>query len=176
MIREYLNDVTDAIYKINTDEVESAINIIKQTIEDDKQIFLIGNGGSAAIASHICNDFQKGLECRTIALTDNIPLITAWANDDSYVNIFSRQLEQLAQRGDLLIAVSGSGTSQNINEAMFCAFDLDLNSIKITSAIYPRIRSTINTSYPIVIPTEDMQVFEDCASIIGHAIYKELKK
>jgi len=100
------------------EEIIKIANIIKKS----NTIFICGNGGSSAMASHMANDFQKVCGLRAICLTDNIPLITAWSNDDSYDNIFERQLETLSlingnKLNDTIILITGSGNSENLIKA-----------------------------------------------------------
>ena len=98
--------------------------ILLQAREEGRTIFIIGNGGSAATASHMANDLNKGATVsgqrrfRALALTDNVPLITAWANDTRYELIFVEQMANYLRPGDVLVAISGSGNSPNIIAAV----------------------------------------------------------
>jgi len=102
--------------------VEALVDTIEEAYRNDKQVFIIGNGGSAANASHLCEDLAKGTlsdfenqkRLRAISLTDNTPAILAWGNDTSYDRIFVEQLKSYANPGDLLVAISGSGNSPNV--------------------------------------------------------------
>lgn len=100
-----------------------SIEIIESTIQNNKTIYVIGNGGSASTASHIKSDlsntvgYLKGMRVNVSCLSDNIATITAIANDYSYDLIYKKQLEGRINQGDLVIAVSGSGNSQNIIKA-----------------------------------------------------------
>ncbi|MCH8150663.1 MAG: SIS domain-containing protein, partial [Planctomycetes bacterium] len=100
------------------------VDALKEARRHGNRIFIMGNGGSASTASHMVCDLSKstiqnGLpRLRVIPITDNVPLITAWANDTGYENIFVQQLENQASRGDVVIAISGSGRSENVLRAV----------------------------------------------------------
>ncbi len=127
-INHYFDDVKNHIDRISWQEIAKAITLLEATYEHNGHIYLIGNGGSAAIASHFANDLNKSVlghrgdatvkRFRAVALTDNIPVLTAWANDLGYEHIFSEQLKNFIQEKDLLIAISSSGNSVNIIKAV----------------------------------------------------------
>src|SRR4051794_6814222 len=100
--------------------VGSVAELLLACQERGGTVFVLGNGGSAATASHFVCDLTKGTRnnglptFRAIALTDNVPLVTAWANDTSYDRIFAEQLDALVQPDDLVIAISASGNSMNV--------------------------------------------------------------
>ena len=121
-IRTYLEDLRAALDALDLEVVQEARQLIGSARDQGCQVFLCGNGGSAATASHMANDLGKGASYgrdreqrfRVIALTDNVSWMTALANDVSYYSIFAEQLNNLGQPGDLLIAISGSGNSANV--------------------------------------------------------------
>ena len=149
------------------DELERIIVTANRTNED-RTIFIIGNGGSAAISSHItCDLNKKNLPMpRLVSLTDNTPLITALANDFGYDQIFQKQLEYLAEPGDILIAISGSGNSQNVINAIEYANRMGNVTVGITGfngGILKKIaRYSVNSNI------DDMQVSEDIHMILVH--------
>ena len=142
---EYIKSLKADLDRLDLEMLEKITELIWQTYKNNKTLYLIGNGGSAATASHMANDFSKGLlghkgdvpvkPMKAVALTDNFSLISAWANDTSFEDVFSRQIECLAEKGDLLIVFSASGNSPNILKAVktakkkglktigFCGFD-----------------------------------------------------
>ena len=136
-IREYIDRLEQGLREINPVAIERVVETLENARRERRTIFIIGNGGSAATASHMANDLQKlasqgkDVAFRAIALTDNVPLITAWANDADYEEVFTRQLEALAQAGDLLIVITGSGNSKNIVHAMKWARDANLTTIAL---------------------------------------------
>src|ERR1039457_1520337 len=129
--KEYIKGLKDVLDRIPLGPVDKIVEAIELAQNERRQIFVIGNGGSAATASHMMNDLCKGTlghkgdaswpRLRVIALTDNVSLMTAWANDVDYTRVFSEPLRNLAQRGDLLIAISASGNSPNIIAAVEAA-------------------------------------------------------
>ena len=124
MIREYLNWTRASCDQIDPSEVQNLIHVLMDARKKGQRIFIIGNGGSAATASHFCEDLASvGRKSnrklfKTLSLADNTSYITALANDYGYDKIFAYQLEQLLQKGDVLIAISASGNSQNLIEAV----------------------------------------------------------
>lgn len=122
--------------KISWQEIAKAIKILNAAYENDDKVYLIGNGGSAAIASHFVNDLNKTVfgqkseknvkRFQAISLADNTSALTAWANDVGFEQIFSEQLKNFAKDADVLIAISSSGNSPNIIKAAETAKGLRL--------------------------------------------------
>jgi len=136
-ISEYIDKLEQGLRSIDPAAIAEVAETLERARAEQRTIFIIGNGGSAATASHMANDLQKlasqgkPLAYRAIALTDNVPLITAWANDADYEEVFTRQLGALAQAGDLLIAITGSGNSKNIVHAVEWAQGANLTTIAL---------------------------------------------
>lgn len=128
-----MNTVTDA-------EVEPLVHAIEDAYREGKTVFIAGNGGSGANASHLCEDLGKGTlsdfelqkRLRVISLTDNTPYILAWGNDTSFDRVFVEQLKNLANPGDLLIAISGSGNSPNVLRAVEYANQAGLKTFGVS--------------------------------------------
>lgn len=122
--KNYNKYVFDSTDQINTQDIDKLIEILLEYYLKQKFIFIIGNGGSAAFASHLSEDLAKGTKntnkkrFKALSLTDNIPFITAQGNDEGYESIFEQQLVTFANEDDILIAVSGSGNSPNILKAV----------------------------------------------------------
>jgi D-sedoheptulose 7-phosphate isomerase len=116
----YFEQVCQALQNLDQHQIAQLIGVLLKANERGSNIFIFGNGGSAATASHFANDLAKGCTVqeqprfRAIALTDNIPLITAWANDSSYEQVFAEQLCNLVRPNDIVIGISGSGNSPNV--------------------------------------------------------------
>jgi len=134
-IQDYIDRLAAGLRAIDPKAIERVVATLEAARKDGRRIFLIGNGGSAATASHMTNDLQKlasqgkSRPYRAIGLADNVPLMTAWGNDESYETIFTRQLEPLADKGDVLIAITGSGNSPNILHALKRAREMGLVTI-----------------------------------------------
>lgn len=121
--RGYLDYLNELFAKLDTDEIAAFIEVLWQAREREARIFFIGNGGSAATASHFANDIAIGTRSwsrpfRAISLTDNVPVLTAIGNDYGYAEIFTSQLKALMVPGDVVVAISASGNSPNIVQAI----------------------------------------------------------
>ena len=122
-IQTYLSGVKDLINRLDSEQIDLLADQLERAWREDKHVILMGNGGSAGTASHIVNDIQKclQLECgkpiKALCLSDNTPLVLAWANDTEFANVYQPQIECWVQPGDLVIAISGSGNSPNILRA-----------------------------------------------------------
>jgi D-sedoheptulose 7-phosphate isomerase len=124
--KEYSAATAVLLDQVDPAEVQALVDAIVDAYRAGEMVFLIGNGGSGANASHLCEDLGKGTlidfeeqrRLRVMSLTDNVSYILAWANDEGYERIFTEQLKNLAQPGDLLIAISGSGNSANVLHAI----------------------------------------------------------
>jgi D-sedoheptulose 7-phosphate isomerase len=124
--RTYLGFVQKEMEKLDTAQIQAMADAIYERYQTGRFVYIIGNGGSGANASHLCedlgkstvDDFESQKRLKVLSLTDNTPYILAWANDTSYDRVFVEQLKNFGQAGDLLIAISGSGNSPNILKAV----------------------------------------------------------
>ena len=136
-IENYITAQKAALDTVPADQIATAIESVRKAWKEDRQIFCIGNGGSAANASHFATDLGKGSSdklprrFKVMSLTDNLPWITAISNDYAYEDIFLRQLQNFAKPGDLLIAVSVSGNSPNCVKAMQWAAGNQIDTIAL---------------------------------------------
>lgn len=151
---------------------------LEQCWRDDRQVFLCGNGGSAANAVHLANDFLYGIDkpagrgLRVTALPANSAVVTCLANDVAYAEIFAQQLAALARPGDVLIVLSGSGNSPNVVRALEKARELGLVSFAILG--YAGGRCLKLADHPIHFAVDDMQVAEDLQMMVGHMVMQRL--
>jgi D-sedoheptulose 7-phosphate isomerase len=135
---EYKNDLLGVIERIDLSKVSQAIEILRQARDENRHIFVCGNGGSASTASHFVCDMVKGASFgrksrfRIMALTDSLPTITAYSNDVNYECIFAEQLKNFAEPGDVLIAISGSGNSPNVLRAIEYGNAIGCRTIALT--------------------------------------------
>ncbi len=170
----YFNSISEVLSKVDTLEVDKAIQKIEKTIACEGSIYVMGNGGSAATASHMRSDLANTVGCvnnkkiNIACLTDNISIVTAIANDFSYDLIFKKQLENRLKDGDLLIAISGSGNSKNILEAVEYANTKNIKTIAMTGFDGGKLKklSQINLHVPI----NNMQIAEDLHLLFNHLI------
>jgi D-sedoheptulose 7-phosphate isomerase len=170
----YTKNLDDALKYVPPKKIDSIADKLIQAITKEKQIFVCGNGGSASIAEHWTCDHMKGVSKDTtispklISLTSNISLMTAIANDLSYAEVFSYQIEKLSFPGDVLIAISSSGNSPNILKAIEKANELGLVSIALVGFTGGKAMGSVHHS--IHIPIANYGIVEDCHQIIMHSL------
>ena len=168
---EKVREMLDAL----AEPSQRLIETLFEAFETERTIFLVGNGGSAAAASHFGQDLAKGTlssmkakrRLRVIPLTDNIGFITALANDEGYDSIFEQQLRNLAGAGDLLVAISGSGNSPNVLRAVEYARSIGMTTIGVTGYDGGKLRTLAHES--VHIPIEDMGMCEALHGVVFHA-------
>jgi len=153
---------------------------LKDCLDNGRQVFLAGNGGSAANALHIVNDFFYGIVkgkrpgLKVQALTSNVSLLTCLANDEGYDTIFSLQLATLASEGDVLIVLSGSGNSPNILTVLEKAREMGVKSFAILG--YSGGKAKAMADHALHFAVDDMQISEDLQLIVGHMLMQWLCK
>jgi phosphoheptose isomerase len=178
MIKNYLQELNRAGSQIDERNIKKIIDLIEKTILKKKKIFVCGNGGSSAIASHTLCDWVKRLHplvsCKIFDLTANKSLISAISNDISHDEIFSYQLKILSENNDVCIFISSSGNSKNIIKGLKYA---KINKIKSISIVgFDGGKSKKLSDYYIHIKTNKYEHHEDLSQIIMHYIYSSLKK
>lgn len=175
MIRQYLDLVSQALADLSEDKIQDVIDTLKAAHADGRQVFFLGNGGSAANASHIAEDLQKsikemtGKRFKVMSLTDNTPLICAWANDNGYDCIFAEQLDSFLEPGDVVIAISGSGNSPNVIKAVEKANEMGAITIGWTGFDGGKLAKIAQKS--LVVNSDNMQRIEDVHLVLGHLIF-----
>jgi len=186
--KDYLTELKAVFDRLPLTELDRVIQTVEAAHKAGRQIFIIGNGGSAATASHMMNDLCKGTlghkgdapwkRFRVIALTDNVSLMTAWANDTDYRHVFSEPLKNLAERGDLLVAISASGNSPNIIAAVEAAKVIGLQVIGLAGFGGGKLAQMADVSF--VVPSDGYGPVEDVHMILDHIItgylYQKLKQ
>ena len=177
-IEKYFRSLRDTVNVLEKESIAFAIELIKEKINNNKKIITCGNGGSANTASHYITDWNKGFNLSTgrsfkgISLCDNTGLITAYANDLAYDEIFSGQLKNIGEKNDLLIVVSGSGNSRNVVEAIKVAKKLGIETLCIVG--YDGGECLKYADHKIHVKSFDMQICEDIHLVIGHIIMRNL--
>jgi D-sedoheptulose 7-phosphate isomerase len=157
------------------DQIDDLVQTLKSAWEEDRQVFVCGNGGSGALASHMACDLQKGIGCltdkkfRAMAFTDAMPIITAWANDTDYANIFAEQLATWARPGDVLIGISGSGNSPNVLKAVEKANSIGVLTYGLTGMGGGKLARMAAKS--ITVPSDNMQQIEDVHVVLTHLVF-----
>jgi D-sedoheptulose 7-phosphate isomerase len=176
----YLDREIKVIQSLRLGEINIVMNLLENARLNHKRIFICGNGGSAATASHYAGDFNKGVsenldikydfEC----LCDNVPAMMAVANDISYEEIFRYTLRNKMRRGDILIGVSGSGNSMNIVNAI--EYAKSIGGLTIAIVGYDGGKMKELADYSIHIEINDMQISEDIHMILDHVMMSVLCK
>jgi D-sedoheptulose 7-phosphate isomerase len=179
-INDYLKRLQDTVTNLNVEDIETNCNIILEAYQNKKNIFICGNGGSAATASHFACDINKGVSYglsnrfKVIALTDNLATISAYSNDVGYDDVFLEQLKNFYNQGDLIIGISGSGNSQNVLKAI--DYVNSNKGISIGWTGYDGGKLKLISQYSINAYVNDMQTSEDIHMVLVHIIMKVLRK
>ena len=183
MIEEYTSSLQKTISDFDVQDFYEIVDIIETAIERGNRIFIAGNGGNAATASHITCDLQKSLNgVKIISLCDNMAIITAWSNDFDFNDAYAEEIARLAEKGDVFIALSASGTSTNMINAIEVASAHGVITLGISGAlpdsrkVSPGNTLAVITNHAFIIPSDDMQIIEDATLILGHMIFRELLK
>jgi D-sedoheptulose 7-phosphate isomerase len=171
-VRQYAEQVQAALEQVPESALDEAFRIISTAVRESRRVFVAGNGGSAAIADHLCCDWTKGTHSqglpplRTHSLASNAALLTAIANDFGYEVAFSRQLEMLGSAGDVLLLISSSGNSPNILAAAESARALGITTIGLTGFSGGALAARADVS--LYVPYSNYGVVEDCHQILMH--------
>jgi D-sedoheptulose 7-phosphate isomerase len=177
--KKYIEKVIDTLKKIDTEAISDVIDVLIETLYSDGIIYVFGNGGSAATASHMQNDFNRVIsedsnkKFKFFCLSDNVATITAIANDFSYDEIFVRQLKDRLSENDVVIAISGGGNSKNIVKAVEYAKMKGNTVIGITGFDGGKLKQLAD--YNLHADVDDMQVSEDIHLLFNHLIMSVLK-
>jgi D-sedoheptulose 7-phosphate isomerase len=176
----YLDRVRAAIDSLPHDRLASLGEMLFRAYRDEKQVFTLGNGGSASTASHMAADIGKNTiggnmqRFRILSLNDNTSTLTAVANDLGYDNVFSEQLKNLVRAGDLVIAISASGNSPNVLNAIACAQARSAEVATILGFDGGAARDMADLA--IVVPSDDYGVIEDVHLMINHIMVDHFKR
>ena len=173
--RWYFDLLSQTVKNLPFEQVDNVSEVLFGAYDKQHTVFVFGNGGSAALASHFACDLGKGTvngsakRFKVMALTDNVPLMTAWANDSHYENVFSEQLANFAAPSDVAFAISGSGNSPNILKALQVAKEAGLTTIGLTGFSGGRMLALCDAC--IVVPCDNMQVIEDLHLCVAHSLF-----
>jgi len=174
LIRRYIEEHTETINKFDELKIDEATRLIIDAIENDSTIFWCGNGGSASQANHLSAELIGGMyknkinPFNSICLNVDTAFITAWSNDDSFENIFTRQLQAYGKKGDILIGLSTSGNSSNINNAASYAKKSGIKVISLTGNDGGKLKSISDLN--INVDSYSTQRIQEMHILIGHII------
>lgn len=175
-ILKYYEKEIAAIKALDFDAVEEAVEAIKAAYERQATIYIFGNGGSAATASHFICDFNKGISepldkrFNLVCLNDNTPIVMAIANDISYDDVFYFQLVNKLKPTDLIIAISGSGNSKNVIKAVEYAKQVGCKVLGMTGYSGGKLMEL--SDYNMHVAIDDMQITEDIHMSFDHMMYR----
>ncbi len=178
-IADYIRQIQALLGRISTEEVEAIVGTLHEARFARRTVLLLGNGGSAATAGHWAEDLCKGADYpgaprfRALALTDSVAGLTAWANDTGYENVFAGQLANWLEPQDVVIAISGSGNSPNVLNAVRYAREQGALTIGLTGQ-GGRLEELVDL--PLVVPSRCMEQIEDVHLILTHAISTALRQ
>ena len=176
-VKDYLTRLKQILDDIDVDVISDIVDTLEETIENKSRIYILGNGGSAATASHMVNDLGAGLRRRDVinfdvtSLGDNSSVVTAIANDIGYENIFYMQMKGHINADDVVVAISCSGESPNIIKAVDYAKDLGCKIIGVTGFNGGYLKKISNINFHVDVPEDEYGLVEDAHMILDHIIY-----
>ena len=175
----YFQTISETLKKIDNNELNNAVQAIVDTFNRQGTIYIFGNGGSSATASHVAGDWIKGVcyglegkRLKIICLNDNFPALSAISNDISYDHIFVEQLKNFCEKGDLVMGISGSGNSENVLKAMEYANNKGAETVAIVG--FSGGKAAKMAKYTLLTPVDDMEMVEDLHLVCFHAIKQRL--
>jgi D-sedoheptulose 7-phosphate isomerase len=172
--------MADTLKRLPYEKINLAVEVLLVAYRERRGVFLFGNGGSAALASHLACDLGKGTvvdgapRFRVLSLTDNVPLMTSWANDARYEDIFAEQLRNFIQPKDVAFAISGSGNSPNVLNGLRAAQGAGAFTIALTGFQGGKTAPLADLS--IIVTSDDMQYIEDLHLSIAHCIFRAVRQ
>lgn len=178
-VNAYFDNLSRVVGSLPYPTIEEVADVLMHAYETERTIFLFGNGGSAALASHFACDLGKGTASgspkrfRVLALTDNVPLMTAWANDSKYEDIFVEQMSNFIRPQDVAFAISGSGNSANVLAALRAARNAGATTVGLTGFQGGQMKPLCDVC--VVIPCDNMQIIEDLHLCVAHSIFTALR-
>jgi len=176
--RKYLDKLNTVLERLDCNEIDTAINIIEQCWRRDKQIITLGNGGSSMTALHFINDWNKSIYIsskipfRGRSLVDNMGLVMSYSNDISFEDVFVEQLKNILRPGDLVLAISGSGNSENVIRAVEYANQHDAVTLGLCGYRGGKLKNL--AQHVLWVDVDDMQLVEDIHAIFGHIVMQRL--
>jgi D-sedoheptulose 7-phosphate isomerase len=175
--RQYFEELQRVAQGLSHDPINQIADALVQVYESGRMVYLFGNGGSASLASHLACDLGKGTaycnggkRFRVLALTDNLATLTAWANDSSYEDVFAEQLRNVVEPRDVAFAISASGNSKNVLQALQVARAAGATTVGIAGCQGGAMKSQCDLC--VVVPSDNTQIIEDLHLATAHAIFR----
>ncbi len=171
---DYKQELVAALDTVDLDRVEDLIEVFRKARAEDRQIFVFGNGGSAATANHFACDIVKGASYgrdkrfRIMALSEQVATMTAYSNDVGYESVFVEPLKNFARPGDIAMAISGSGNSENVIRAIEYANSIGCYTVGLSGMSGGRLRPSVDLS--VHVPANHMGRVEDAHFFVCHMV------
>ena len=179
-VGSYLSEMAKVVEEMPREPIWDVINVLMGACQRGSRVFILGNGGSAATASHMSSDLNKMTivpgqpRFKAVALTDNVPLMTAWGNDTAFENIFAEQLTNLVSPEDVVISISTSGNSPNVLKAVRVAREQGAITVGFTGRNGGTLKDLVD--HCIQIPSDTIGQQEDAHMVLNHVIAMNLRR
>lgn len=179
-INTYFAELEQMVRSISMTHLEKVLLLLEEAYRNGRRIFIMGNGGSAATASHFALDLSKNTitvgapRLKAISLTDHVPLITAWSNDTAYEHIFAEQLANMIEPGDIALGISASGNSPNVINAMLLAKRTRASTIGLLGARGGKLKDIVDAY--VLAPGQNIEQEEDAHMILTHVITRHMRE
>ncbi len=179
-ITTYFTELEQMLRDISQPYLQDVLSLLEDAYRNGHRIFIMGNGGSAATASHFALDLAKNTimpdapRLKAISLTDHVPLITAWSNDTAYEHIFEEQLANMIEPGDVVIGISTSGNSPNVINALNLAKKTSAATIGLLGAKGGLIQNIVDAY--VLAPGQNIEQEEDAHMILSHVITRHMRE
>jgi D-sedoheptulose 7-phosphate isomerase len=179
-LKGYINELHNTLDLLPIELVAELISILQEARVNHRQVFIMGNGGSASTATHFVADLAKNTrwhtlpDFRVLGLTDNMAMLSAYANDEGYENVFVQQLANFVRPKDIVIAISASGNSNNVLKAVELANQVKARTIGLTGFDGGRLGTLVDVN--IHIPSNIIEQVEDLHLVVEHMVVKTLKE
>ncbi len=178
-INSYFSGLEEMLRCISQARLQQVLWLLEEAYHHGHRIFIMGNGGSAATASHFALDLSKNTitpgapRLKAISLTDHVPLITAWSNDTAYEHIFEEQLANMIEPGDVVIGISTSGNSLNVINALRLAKQTGAATVGLLGANGGLIKNIVDAY--VLAPGQNIEQEEDAHLILAHVITRHMR-
>lgn len=179
-IKRYFSELELMLQVISLANLEAVLHLLEEAYHHGHRIFIMGNGGSAATASHFALDLAKNTimpgapRLKAISLTDHVPLITAWSNDTAYEHIFAEQLANMIEPGDVAVGISASGNSPNVINALNLAKFYKASTVGLLGAKGGKIKDMVDAY--VLAPGQNIEQEEDAHMILAHVITRHMRE
>ena len=179
-VNTYFRELEQMLQAVSLPDLRKVLDILEDAYHHGRRIFIVGNGGSAATASHFALDLAKNTimpgapRVKAISLTDHVPLITAWSNDTHYEHIFAEQLANMMEPGDVIIGISASGNSPNVINAVRLARRSRAATVALLGASGGKLRYLVDAC--VLAPGQNIEQEEDAHMILAHVITRHMRE